>query len=138
MKVLYCAIGFYKETNEQRMKTFHLDDMQQTETRIQMIINFPNIDWYTGSPFRSDPSTEEFCHILGDFFLIQKNMSTTRGLGITEGNILDLVLTNNEFLVRDVSVHPNATRKQISLACGRLYITYLGNQLSLTAHLRTV
>lgn len=35
-------------------------------------------------------------------------MSPTRGLGITEGNILDLVLTNNEFLVRDVSVHPNA------------------------------
>ena len=35
-------------------------------------------------------------------------MSATRGLGITEGNILDLVLTNNEFLVRDVSVHPNA------------------------------
>ena len=70
--------------------------------------NFPNIDWYTGSPFRSDPSTEEFCNILGDFFLIQKNMSATRGLGITEGNILDLVLTNNEFLVRDVSVHPNA------------------------------
>ena len=35
-------------------------------------------------------------------------MSATRGLSITEGNILDLVLTNNEFLVRDVSVHPNA------------------------------
>ena len=35
-------------------------------------------------------------------------MSATRGLGITEGNILDLVFTNNEFLVRDVSVHPNA------------------------------
>ena len=35
-------------------------------------------------------------------------MSPTRGLGITGGNILDLVLTNNEFLVRDVSVHPNA------------------------------
>ena len=35
MKVLYCAIGFCKETNEQRMKTFSSE--QQTETRIQMI-----------------------------------------------------------------------------------------------------
>ena len=70
--------------------------------------NFPNIDWYTGSSFRSDPSADEFCNILGDFFLIQKNMFATRGLCNTKGNILDLVLTNNEFLVRDVSVHPNA------------------------------
>ena len=70
--------------------------------------NFPNIDWSTGSPFRSDSSTEELCNILGDFFLIQKNRSATRGLCINEGNILDLVLTNNDYLVRDVSVHPNA------------------------------
>ena len=38
MKVLYCAIGFCKETNEQGMKTFfYLNNMQQTETRIKVI-----------------------------------------------------------------------------------------------------
>lgn len=63
---------------------------------------------YTGSPFRSDPRTKEFYNILGDFFPINRDMSATHGLCITEGNILDLVFTNNEFLVGDVSVHPNA------------------------------
>lgn len=50
---------------------------------------------------------EEFCNILGDFFLIQKNMLFICGLGIIEGNILDLVLINNEFFVRDVFVYLN-------------------------------
>ena len=93
-------------------------------------------------------------------------MSATGGLGITEGNILDLVLTNNKFLVRDypfirmililitflspshLLLNPidqrmcrgkcTATRKRISLGCERLYVTYLGNQLSLTALLKNV
>ena len=43
MRVLYCAIGFCKEMNERRMKTFYLNNMQQTETRIQMI------KWQTNS-----------------------------------------------------------------------------------------
>ena len=37
VKVLFCATGFCKETNEQSMKTFswfYLNNMQQTETRI--------------------------------------------------------------------------------------------------------
>ena len=173
-KIRVVAAAFYRSPNSDadtflfQLRQF-LDKYSRTGLSNLIVtgdFNFPNIDWYTGSPFRSDPSTEEPCNILGDFFLIQKNMSPTRGLGITEGNILDLVLTNNEFLIRDVSVHPNAfdsdhspltftlvaksnedqrmcrgkcaaTRKRISLACGRLYITYLGNRLFLTALLRT-
>ena len=71
--------------------------------------NFPHIDWCTGRPLRYDPSTEEFCNLLDDFFLVQKNTHVTRGLCSTnvQGSILDLVFTNNDFLVRDVSVHPN-------------------------------
>ena len=159
-KIRVVAAAFYRSPNSDadtflfQLRQF-LDKHSRTGLSNLIVtgdFNFPNIDWYTGSPFRSDPSTEELCNILGDFFLIQKNMSPTRGLGLTEGNILDLVLTNNEFLVRDVSVHPNAfdsdhspltftlvaksnedqrmcrgkcaaTRKRISLACGRLYIT---------------
>lgn len=38
MKVLCCAIGFCKETSEQRMKTFfYLNNMQPTETRTQRV-----------------------------------------------------------------------------------------------------
>ena len=41
MKILYCVIGFCKERTEQRMKTFlserHATQIEQTETRIQMI-----------------------------------------------------------------------------------------------------
>lgn len=71
--------------------------------------NFPHIDWCTGRPLRYDPSTEEFCNLLDDFFLIQKKLHVTRDLCSTnsQGNILDLVLNNNDFLVRDVSLHPN-------------------------------
>ena len=71
--------------------------------------NFPHIDWFTGRPLRYDPSTEEFCNLLDDFFLIQKKLHVTRDLCSTnsQGNILDLVLNNNDFLVRDVSLHPN-------------------------------
>ena len=36
--------------------------------------NFPNIDWNLGCPTGSDPETVEFCNILDDFFLLQKNL----------------------------------------------------------------
>ena len=51
----------------------------------------------------------EFCNVLDDFFLLQKNPYVTRDANRpgSHGNILDLVLTNDEFLVEDVLVHPN-------------------------------
>ena len=52
----------------------------------------------------------EFCNVLDDFFLLQKNLHVTRDTSNSgsHGNILDLVLTNDEFLVEDILVHPNA------------------------------
>ena len=52
----------------------------------------------------------EFCNILDDFFLLQNNLHVTRDTSNpgSHGNILDLVLTSDEFLVDDVLVHPNA------------------------------
>ena len=52
----------------------------------------------------------EFCNILDDFFLLQNNLHVTRDTSNpgSHGNILDLVLTNDEFLVDDVVVHRNA------------------------------
>ena len=72
--------------------------------------NFPNIDWNLGCPTGSDPETVEFCNVLDDFFLLQKNLHVTRDTSNpgSHGNILDLVLTNDEFLVDDILVHPNA------------------------------
>ena len=69
--------------------------------------NYPNIDWNLGCPVVSNPDTEEFCNILDDFFLIQKNLYATHDSS-SRGNILDIVLTNNDFLVEDVLVRPNA------------------------------
>ena len=72
--------------------------------------NFPNIDWNLGCPTGSDPETVEFCNVLDGFFLLQKNLHVTRDTSNSgsHGNILDLVLANDEFLVEDVLVHPNA------------------------------
>ena len=52
----------------------------------------------------------EFCNILDDFFLLQNNLHVTRDTSNpgSHGNILDLVLTNDEFLVDDILVDPNA------------------------------
>ena len=64
----------------------------------------------TFCPTRSDPETVEFCNVLDDFFLLRKNLHVTRDTSNpgSHGNILDLVLTNDEFLVDEVLVHPNA------------------------------
>ena len=53
------------------------------------------------------PETVEFCN---DFFILQKNLHVTRDTSNPglHGNILDLVLTNDEFLVDEVLVHPYA------------------------------
>ena len=40
--------------------------------------NFPNIDWNLGCPTGYDPESVEFCNVLDDFFLLQKNLHVTR------------------------------------------------------------
>lgn len=69
--------------------------------------NFPHVDSRTGTPYVSDPDTEDFCCLIQDHFLLQVNSNITRysANSTDSGNILDLVLTNNEHLVADVSVH---------------------------------
>ena len=72
--------------------------------------NFPNIHWNLGYSSNSRPESESFCDILDDYFLIQTIMYVTldsRTPG-SLGNILDLVLTNNDLLVEEVVVRPNA------------------------------
>ena len=58
----------------------------------------------------SHPETVEFCNVLDDLFLPQKNLHVTRDTSnpYTYGSILDLVLTNTEYLIKDVLMHPNA------------------------------
>lgn len=72
--------------------------------------NFSHIDWCTGTPYVSDPDTVDFCCLIQDYFLLQVNPNITRyaANSTDSGNILDLVLTNNEHLVSDVSVHPDS------------------------------
>ena len=83
-----------------------------TDVVITGDFNFPCMDWSTGSATVTDNLTESFCEILDDNFLIQTNHYVTRfkdtGSAISSGNILDLVLTNNDALIVDTSVYPNS------------------------------
>ena len=80
--------------------------------------NFPHIDWNLGCPTKRDLETEDFFfNILDDFFLVQKNLHATRDLRNSGpcGNILDLVLTNNDILVEDEVVRTHLTQTIIHL-----------------------
>lgn len=87
--------------------------MQYSRTGLANLIvtgdfNFPNIDWNLVCFI--DSMAEDFCNILDDFVLIQKNMYATRDSRNpgSLGSILDLVLTNNDSLVENVVVRPSA------------------------------
>lgn len=64
--------------------------------------NLPCVDLSTGSATVADNLTKSFCEILYDHFLTQTNHYITRfkntGSAVSSGNILDLVLTNNDAL----------------------------------------
>ena len=72
--------------------------------------NFPHIDWSTISPTYLNTQVESFCDILNDFFLIQMNGFVTRPSSTTGNHsnesILDLVLTNHEALIDNVTIRP--------------------------------
>ena len=67
-----------------------------------------HIDWRTGTFYVSDAADN--CCLIQDHFLLQVNSNITRysANSTDSGNILDLVLANNEHLVSDVSVHPDS------------------------------
>lgn len=69
--------------------------------------NFPRVNWNTSCPTRSDVGTEDFCNILNHHFLLQLNLNPTHNSTnvVSPGNILDLVLTNNESFAKEVTVH---------------------------------
>ena len=72
--------------------------------------NFPCVDWSNGSPTTADNSTELFCEILDDYFVIQTNCHITcpnySESASSSGNIPDLVLTNNDSLIEETAVYP--------------------------------
>lgn len=85
-----------------------------TDVVITGHFNFPCVDWSTGSATVADNLTESFCEILDDNFLIQTNHYITgskdrdTGSAVSSGNILDLVLTNNDALIVNTSVYPHS------------------------------
>ena len=68
--------------------------------------NFPHIDWSAISPTYLNTQVESFC----DIFLIQMNGFVTRPSSTTGNHsnesILDLVLTNHEALIDNVTIRP--------------------------------
>ena len=73
--------------------------------------NFPYVDWSTCLPTTAGFLTETFCEILDDYFLTQTNFNVTRpnasSFITSHGNILDLVLTNNESLIEGTTTYPH-------------------------------
>jgi len=109
--------NFYRPPNADESFLAHFRDFLANYSRTGLSnpivtgdFNFPNINWNLGCPFISNPDSEEFCGILDDFFLQEKTLHLTRisGHSADSGSILDLVLTNNDRLVEDVVVRPNA------------------------------
>ena len=62
--------------------------------------NFPDVDWATYSG--SSPKANKFCDLLFQLNLSQLINEPTHN----QGNILDLVITNNEDIVYNLFVHP--------------------------------
>ncbi|XP_068684890.1 uncharacterized protein [Montipora foliosa] len=113
--VLFCL--FYKPPGTDESFLVYSRDflVQYSRTGLANLVvtgdfNFPNIDWNLGCSPNSNPETENFCNFFDDFFLIQENMHVTRDSSNpgSLGNILDLVLTNNDLLVEEEVVRPNA------------------------------
>lgn len=90
-----------------------LDNYSSTNISNLIVVadfNFPHTDWRTSTSYVCDPDTADFCCLIQDHFLLQVNSNITRysANSTGSGNILDLVLTNNEYLITDVSVHPDS------------------------------
>ena len=92
-----------------------------TDVVITGDFNFPCVDWSTGSATIADDLTKSFYEILNDHFLTQTNHYITRfkdtGSAVSSGNILDLVLTNNNALIADTSVYPHSLDSHHLLVC---------------------
>ena len=115
MCILFSAFYRPPDADESFLSHFREFLVKYSRTGLSNLVvtgdfNFPHVDWNLGCPTKSDPETEDFCNILDDFFLVQKNLHATRDLrnSGSSGNVLDLVLTNNDILVEDVVVHPHA------------------------------
>ena len=108
---------FYKPpgTHESFLVSFRVFLVKYSRTGLATLVvtgdfNFLNIDWNLGCSSNSHPETESFCDVLEDYFVIQRNMHVTRDSRNPgyHGNILDLFVTNNDLLVEEVVVRPNA------------------------------
>ena len=113
--VLFCVCYKPPGTDESFLVHFRDFLVKYSRTGLANLVvtgdfNYPDIDWNIGCSLNSHPVAEVFCNILDDFFLIQKNMHVTRDSKNpgSLGNILDLVLTNNDSLVEEIVVRPNA------------------------------
>ena len=62
--------------------------------------NFPDIDWDLLSG--ESKNSTNFCELVSDLNFCQLSASSTH----KAGNILDLILTNNDQLVHDIVIHP--------------------------------
>ena len=80
--------------------------MAVTRARDQLIIvgdmNYPDINWETGTTRSSSGSAQAFLETVRDNFLVQKVSQPTRQRGSDRPTLLDLLLVNDEYLVENI------------------------------------
>ena len=67
--------------------------------------NFPNIDWKLETCSFSNGAASNFLENIKDNFLCQHIMLPTRGRYGQNTSLLDLIITNDEDIVKDVSIN---------------------------------
>ena len=97
-----CEYGKFKNSLDKLSATLASLQAPLPEIMIVGDLNFPNMDWATLSPVAGAPTLEKrqaalLKDFMEDWCLVQCVQSPTRG-----NNVLDVVLCNNDRLVRDV------------------------------------
>ena len=77
-------------------------DRSRSDLVIVGDMNYPDINWETGTPRSSSGSAQAFLETVRDNFLVQKVSQPTRQRGSDRPTLLDLLLVNDEYLVENI------------------------------------
>ena len=98
-----CIGNIYRSPNSSKDNDTELCnfiDLVCTNLRGNLILlgdyNFRDIDWHKNTSNNNSTSSLKFLNVLQKHFLIQNVREPTRGRGLDEPHILDLVITNND------------------------------------------
>lgn len=107
------------ETNNQNINELLLSMSSQRYSHVLVCgdFNYPAIDWTLHSTTRATPSGSAFLEAIDNSFLYQHVRGHTRARGSADPTTLDLVFTNEESMITDLS-YESPLGKVITVFCG--------------------